>query len=84
MTKPVSLFQLIDGPLIERRERRDAVIREMAAALVKYDAFHDRKDAIDVLLRCEYPTFDVFALGVVDDAMMVAQQELVAVEMSQS
>ncbi len=84
MTRPVSLWQLTDGPLVARQGRREAVIRDMGACLLLHDAFRDRDAAKDALLACGYPTFDVFTPGVVDDAMQVAAQELVAAEMSRA
>lgn len=82
MIRPVSLFRLIDGPLIDQAARREDLVRRMATDLIEAGALAVRDDAIDVLMARGYPTFDIFSPRMVDDAMQAAAQELVAMEMS--
>lgn len=83
MHKPISLFFFADGPLMDKEARRADLVRRMAKDLIEQDAFRCRDAAIDVLMARGYPTFDIFRPGMVDDVCQVAQQEIVAVEMSQ-
>jgi hypothetical protein len=76
----VSTFPLIDGPLCEPR---DQLIARMAADLVRFDAFHNREDAVRALMwRKDYSPFLVMRFA--DDARQVAMQDVVAREMAAS
>ncbi|WP_407146301.1 hypothetical protein [Bradyrhizobium sp. ORS 86] len=80
MTRPISLFRFLDGPLMDQATRREEVIRRMAKDLAEHNAFSCERDAIRVLMTAGYPSYDVMAL--VGEARQVAQQELVAAQMS--
>jgi hypothetical protein len=71
----------IDGSLSCNPEAASRIetVAEMADDLIKADAFRVRGDAIDIL-RPRYTTFEIMAC--VDDAIAVATQHVVAMEMS--
>lgn len=73
---------LLDGPLSELPLSRDGMTGLMATALLPQQAYAVRGDAIAVLRRLGYSTIDVFLL--VDEAIYLAQQQVVAREMSES
>jgi hypothetical protein len=75
----VSNFPLGDGPLCEPR---DQLIARMAADLVRFEAYHNRDDAVRSLMwRKDYSPFLVMRFA--DEARMAAMQEIVAREMEQ-
>ncbi|SDC09061.1 hypothetical protein SAMN05216337_1001229 [Bradyrhizobium brasilense] len=80
MTKPISLFKFLDGPLMDQEKRRADVVRRMAKDLIDADAFRCESDAIRLLMHRGYPSFDVMAL--VGDAQLEAKQQLNAAEIS--
>ena len=80
MTRPISLFKFIDGPLMDQETRREEVVARMAKDLIEADAFGCERDAIRVLMHRGYPPFDVAALG--SRAQYAAKQELIAAEIS--
>lgn len=71
---------LIDGALALSGERR-ARVEKMAADLIRLDAFANEADAVRALVGNGYATSEIFML--LDDARQIAQQEIVAQEMSQ-
>jgi hypothetical protein len=80
MTKPISLFKFLDGPLMDQETRRGEVVLRMAKDLIEADAFGCERDAIRVLMHRGYPAFDVMAM--VGRAQYAAKQELIAAEIS--
>ncbi|WP_439398975.1 hypothetical protein ACRQ5Q_16675 [Bradyrhizobium sp. PMVTL-01] len=78
----VTIHALPDGPLLldAVRAQRIAKVAEMASRLVETGAFVDRDDSIMVLVSFGYSPFEVHAL--VDDAMQIAREHVVAMEMS--
>lgn len=74
------LAWLIDGALMDARERRKDLVGRMAKDLVKYDAVHDERDAIRSLFGRGFSMPDIIML--IDDARQVAMAEIVAKEMS--
>ena len=70
---------LMDGPLSALAAARERKIEAMAGELLTARADRHRGDAIAVLLQT-HPTIDVFLL--VDEAIYLAQQMLIAAEMS--
>ena len=74
---------LIDGPLATTIERRKATTVRMAMVLLKHpEGLADDRAAVRVLLARGYHYLDVAILA--GDARMVAFQEIVAKEMSES
>lgn len=73
-------FRRIGGPLMEAHVRRQAMVQRMAADLIRYDAAQNEQDAIRSLYGRGYAIADVMML--VDDARMLAFQEIVAKEMT--
>lgn len=72
---------LMDGPLSALPITRERVIGQMATLLFNQRAFADRGDAIRVLRADDYSTIDIMIL--VDDAIYLARQHVVAMEMSE-
>lgn len=73
---------LLDGPLLALPITRERKIGAMATELLAHAAFADRGDAIRTLRAAGYSTLDVFIL--VDEAIYLARQDVVAREMSSS
>lgn len=74
-------LRLIDGPLVVSRECRTVLVQRMAADLIRLDSFRDENDAVRSLIATEkYSAFDIVRL--IPDAQQVAQQEIVAAEIS--
>jgi hypothetical protein len=71
---------LLNGPLMPIPEHRTRLIEIMAAELVKHDAAGDRGDAIRLLHKLNYGVVNIHCL--VDEARILAVQEIVAKEMS--
>ncbi|MCP1832783.1 hypothetical protein [Bradyrhizobium sp. USDA 4545] len=82
MTKPISLFKFLDGPLMDQEKRRADVVRRMANDLIETDTFRCETDAIRLLMHRGYPSYDVMAL--VGDAQQEAEEQLIAAEMSRT
>lgn len=80
MTKPISLFRFIDGPLMDQETRRADVVRRMAKVLIEQDAFRCESDAIRILMYFGFPSYDVMAL--VGNAQQEAEEQLIAAEIS--
>lgn len=72
--------RLIDGPLVPAGARRELVER-MAADLIRFQAWHDEREAIRSLFGRGYSMVDIVML--IDDARQAAQTEVVAEAMSQ-
>ena len=72
---------LMDGPLSALSLAREKKLGEMEACLVKHRAFGDRGDAIRLLRSSDFEFLDVFML--VDDAIYLAKQNVVAAEFCQ-
>ena len=78
----VHLHRLVDAPLsldVAREERIDK-IAEMAGVLIEKGCFSSHGDSIMVLVAAGYPPFEIFSL--IDDVRQVAEQHVVAMEMS--
>jgi hypothetical protein len=73
---------LLDGPLMTAPERRTRMIESMAAEMVRHGAAGDRGDAIRLLHALNYGVVNIHCL--VDEAIAVAVQDVVAKEMSES
>ena len=73
---------LVDGPLMAPATRRKLMIERMAKDLVEADAMRARSDAIEALRAKGYLRFDIFTF--LDEVIVVAFQEIVAKEMSES
>jgi hypothetical protein len=79
MTKPF----LIDGSLMQTLERRKAVTLRMAMTLMQHpEGLASEQEAKRVLRRFTYPFLDIEILA--GEARMVAFQEIVAKEMSET
>jgi len=78
-----TVIPLIDGSLYsDPRTRRQALVEQMAADLVRWDAFRNEGDALRSLIFSErYTSFDVVTC--LDDARQAAEQTLVAQVMSE-
>lgn len=70
-------LRLIEGGLVN--VDRETVVRKMAADLVRFDAFRDKRASVNVLLSLGYPTLQ--AALYLDDARQAAMQDVVAAEM---
>lgn len=88
MNKPLQdndpLIFLLDGALLENRERKRELVLRMAADLVRYDAAGSEADAIRSLFGRGYTMSDIAMLvpdarRMVDDARQVAFQQTVDV-----
>jgi hypothetical protein len=75
-------LHLIDAPLMHYRTRRSELIAKMAKDLIRYEAYAYEPDAIRSLYGRGYPMADIVML--VDEARMLAFQEIVAEEMGRS
>jgi hypothetical protein len=73
---------LLDGPLMSLGDVRHGLIASMATDLLASQAFASRGDAITTLRALGHAAFDVFLL--VDEAIYLAKQEVVAAEMAKS
>lgn len=80
ITLPATHLRFVDGPLLDNRQRREDIVRRMAADLVEMGAPSDKRDIIRALLSKGYPALDVARLW--EDAWQVAAQAKVAREMS--
>jgi hypothetical protein len=74
-------LRLIDGPAVDNKSWRTAMVERMANDLIEDGATNDKRDAVRCLFRrgC-YKSLDIAHL--VDDARQAAQQTIVAREMS--
>lgn len=73
---------LVDGSLSTRRTARSSLVERMAKDLLRFAAFGQEADAIRSLFGAGYSMADIVML--VDDARMLAYQDTVAKEMSES
>ncbi|QPF81622.1 hypothetical protein IC762_17495 [Bradyrhizobium genosp. L] len=74
-------LRLVDGPLVlPEHSARCCRVAEMAKVLIEHEAFADRHDAVLTLRLCGFSAFEVTEL--VEDAIAVAVQHVVAREMS--
>lgn len=80
MIRTVRNYPLFDGALALAGERRDRV-EKMAADLIRLDALANEEDAVRALFGNGYSTSEIYML--LDDARYLAQQEIMAREMSQ-
>lgn len=71
---------LMDGPLMALPVTRANLVGRMATDLLDNRAYADRGDAVRTLRTLGHSVIDVFCL--VDDAIYLAKQGLVAEEMS--
>lgn len=73
---------LIDGPLVDTKSLRDALIERMANDLVRHHQAASREAAAMRTLRdCGYPMADIVML--IDDVRNLAFSEIVAAEVSE-
>jgi hypothetical protein len=78
----MGVADLIEGSLLDARERRKDLVARMAADLIRYEAIGTEADAVRSLFGRGYSTFDIGLLA--GEARMLAFQEIVAREMSKS
>jgi SpoVK/Ycf46/Vps4 family AAA+-type ATPase len=76
------LQDIVNTSLIDYRARRRDLVDRMAKDLIKYEGYVSEADAIRSLFGRGYTMADIVML--VDDAMMLAYQEIVGREMSKS
>jgi hypothetical protein len=79
----VTVHRLADAPLCLAAVRQERIekIADMAAILVDKGCFADYSDSIMVLAAAGYHSFEIFAF--LPDARHVAEQHVVAMEMSE-
>lgn len=84
MSATITTFPLLDGPLAEAEfvtSERAAVIYRMASDLLQAGTFNNYSDAMLTLVKAGHSRFNIMAL--IDDAIHVAVQHKVAMEMCQ-
>lgn len=54
---------LIDGPVSDARWRREKLIADMTADLIRFDAFACESDSLRTLLTADYAPIDIATLG---------------------
>jgi len=81
----VNLYRIrssTDAPLMTRTDVRAEMVRQMAEVLIRDEAWRCQHEAMKALHADGYQTLQIARF--VDDAMQVAQQDVVAKEMGDS